>query len=76
MITKMIVVWFCVLVIQFYFKKVESSVRYSMESKNYQQAENSSEDENRVRQLPKPTLSRLGSGGRTKPEIKAKKPAK
>ena len=42
-----------------------------MESKNYQQRENSSDDEKRVRQIPKQTLLRLASDSRTKPEIKS-----
>ncbi len=42
-----------------------------MESKNHQQRENSSEDEKRVRQIPKQTLLRLASDSRTKPEIKS-----
>ena len=42
-----------------------------MESKNHEQSENSSDDEKRVRKIPKQTLLRLASDSRTKPEIKS-----
>ena len=42
-----------------------------MESKNHQQSENSSDDEKRMRKIPKQTLLRLASDSRTKPEIKS-----